>query len=136
MSIWTPHKRERTLVSDEEIIAQVLDGHTERYAELVRKYQGAAYRLAYRVLGRREEAEDAVQETFVRAYEKLASCRDRGRFWPWMRRIALNVCLRRMSRETPCENVVEMRDAGTSLANPVEAEVVRRAEISNVQTVL
>lgn len=121
------------MLSDEDIIARVLEGRPQRYGELVRKYQDAAFRIAYRITGRREDAEDAVQDTFLRAYGKLGSCRDRSRFWPWVRRIAVNVCLAKMSRETPCEYVEEMRDASSPLGKPVEAEVVGRAAAREVR---
>lgn len=100
------------------------------------RYQGSVYRLAWRILGRREEAEDVVQDTFLKAYGKLASCRDRSRFWPWIRRIAVNTCMDRISLESPCEDVEELREAESSMEDPVESEAIRRAEASDIQRVV
>lgn len=111
--------------SDDQIIKRVLRGHTGDFSGLMDKYQGAVYRIAYRVLGRREEAEDAVQETFLRVYQNLSSCRDTTRFWPWTRRITLNLCLSRIPREFPSEDVCDMADSLCVGLHPTEAEVLR-----------
>jgi len=121
------------LISDRRIIERVLKGYTDEYAGLMQRHQDAVFRLAYGILGRREEAEDAVQEIFVKAYSNLAECRERDRFRQWIRRIALNTCLRRIPREYPSEGVGEMLDAASELGNPVEAETLRRAEVAAVR---
>ena len=63
------------------------------FSEVVQRYQGRIYRLAYRLLGNAEEAEDATQEAFLRAYRSLRTFRPDASFSPWMYRIATNVCL-------------------------------------------
>ena len=65
------------MASDGKIIGRVLKGHREEYRELMRRPQDCVFRLACRILGRREEAEDVVQEAFVKAYSNLAGCRER-----------------------------------------------------------
>jgi len=57
--------------SDSAIVRRVLDGDTESFAVLVARHHAACVRLATHVLGTREDAEDAVQETFLRAYRHL-----------------------------------------------------------------
>jgi RNA polymerase sigma-70 factor, ECF subfamily len=118
------------LVSDEQIIGRVLNGQVENYRELLDRHQSGVFRVAYRMLGRREDAEDVVQEAFVRAYTKLSECRDREKFGAWVRRIAVNVCLRRFSRETPSDDLDEISDGAE---DPVEQEVIRRAEMREIQ---
>ena len=71
------------------------------FAELVRRYQGRLYRLAYRMLGNAEEAQDATQEAFLRAYRALSSFRLDASFSPWMYRIATNVCLDMLRSRRP-----------------------------------
>jgi RNA polymerase sigma-70 factor (ECF subfamily) len=111
----------------------VLKGHTEEYRELMVRHQDSVFRLACRILGRREDAEDVVQEAFVKAYSHLADCRQGDRFWPWIRRIALNICLRRMPREYPCKTIDDLADSSSGPASPVEAEVLQRADTSHVR---
>lgn len=123
------------MISDERIIGRVLKGHTQDYRELVSRYQTAAFRLACRVLGRREDAEDAVQDAFLRAYSKLDTCRERSRFWPWLRRILLNTCLSRLRAQEPCDYVEDFEYSGPA-QSPVEAEMLRHAEMEEIRKVI
>jgi RNA polymerase sigma-70 factor (ECF subfamily) len=120
------------LVSDEQIIERVLRGSAEDYRELMLRHQDALFRLSYRMLGRREDAEDVVQDAFLQAYRKLGDCRGRAKFGAWVRRIAINICLRRFARETPVGEIDELLDIAPCDQNPVEREVLRRAEISEI----
>lgn len=113
------------LRSDEQIIKRVIKGHRDDFAELVRRYQPRAYHLCFRILGRHEEAEDAVQDTFLLVYRNLASCREQSRFWAWTRRIAVNVCLKKLSPEIPSDDVLEMQDMAWSHNDPVQTEIIR-----------
>ena len=71
---------------DSSIIAKVLDGDTEQFGEIVRRYQVGLYRYATSMVGDHDVAADMVQDAFVRAYTNLASCRDRERFRLWLSR--------------------------------------------------
>ncbi|MCX6375074.1 MAG: sigma-70 family RNA polymerase sigma factor, partial [Armatimonadetes bacterium] len=117
------------MLSDEQIIRRVLRGHVEEFRELMRRHQNAVFRLAYRIVGRREEAEDVVQEVFLRVYQNLGGYEGRDRFWPWVRRITLNTALRRIPREIPTDEVDEI---GTC-EDLVQAEVLRRLDTANVR---
>jgi len=89
---------------DEAIIAQVLDGDVEAFAELVRRHRDSVYRVGLSWFHRHEEAEDLVQEVFVKAYTKLASFRGASRFSTWLLRIAYNTAISgRERRKTPEE---------------------------------
>ena len=77
---------------DEEIIHAVLGGNVDRYAELVDTYQGQALRVAFSVLGNLEDAQDAAQEAFVRAYRALARFHGGSAFSTWLYRIVVNAC--------------------------------------------
>ena len=121
------------LVSDEEIIARVLSGSAQAYGELVARHQGNAYWLAYRMTGSREEAEDAAQEAFVKAYVKLDAYRGTGSFWPWLRRILLNTCLSKASRKGAKEPMVELTEADCDSDYSLETEILNRAEAEEVR---
>lgn len=77
---------------DAAIVARVLAGDTAAYATLVGRYRAQFARYAMRMLGTREDAEEALQDAFVRAYRSLARCDDPERFGSWLFRILANRC--------------------------------------------
>jgi RNA polymerase sigma-70 factor, ECF subfamily len=76
---------------DELIIAAVKEGDRERYGELVERYQGMVYAIAWSRLGNHGFCEDAAQETFVKAFKYLSSLRNPEKFASWLGRIARNI---------------------------------------------
>lgn len=78
--------------SDAPIVARVLRGDVEAYAELVGRYRDRYARYAMHMLGNREDAEEALQDAFTRAYRSLARCEDPERFGAWLFRILVNRC--------------------------------------------
>ena len=78
--------------SDAQIVARVLRGDAELYAELVERYRDRYARYALHMLGNREDAEEALQDAFTRAYRSLARCEDPERFGAWLFRILVNRC--------------------------------------------
>lgn len=79
-------------VTDGEVVRAVLGGDAERYAVLVRRYRDRYARYATRLLGSRDAAEDAVQDALVRAYDRLADCREPDKFAGWLFLILRNRC--------------------------------------------
>jgi RNA polymerase sigma-70 factor (ECF subfamily) len=82
----------RSTLSDAEIVARVLAGDVEAFAGLVARYRDRYARYAYHMLGNREDAEEALQDAFTRAYRSLARCEDPDRFAAWLFRILINRC--------------------------------------------
>ena len=78
--------------SDAILVGRVLTGDTEAYAGLVARYRDRLGRYAMRMLGNHADAEDALQETFVRGYKHLARCTSPDRFGAWMFGILVNRC--------------------------------------------
>jgi RNA polymerase sigma-70 factor (ECF subfamily) len=78
--------------SDAVIVARVLRGDVHAYAELVARYRDRYARYALHMLGNREDAEEALQDAFTRAYRSLARCDDPERFGAWLFRILVNRC--------------------------------------------
>lgn len=76
-------------------------GETSAFDEIVNRYQARLFRFSYRMLRDQAEAEDAVQETFVRVYRALPAYRPDGFFSSWIYRIALNECRRRLRMRRP-----------------------------------
>ncbi len=78
--------------SDTDAVRAVLDGDTDRYAELVDRYQGPTLRLAFSLLNNYDDARDVSQDAFVSAYQALGRFRGAARFSTWFYRIVVNKC--------------------------------------------
>ena len=76
--------------SDAELVIQARNGDTESFGELVRRYQRPAFSVALSVIGRQQDAEDAVQESFMVALQRLEDCRSPDRFAGWLLTIVRN----------------------------------------------
>jgi len=79
-------------MDDSEIIGLVLRGNPDAFGAIVNRYHGDCFRFARTVLGNPQDAEDAVQEAFVRAYRALGRYREEDRFRHWLFRILVNQC--------------------------------------------
>jgi RNA polymerase sigma-70 factor (ECF subfamily) len=79
-------------------VEQALRGDQEAFGHLVRAYERPVYNLAYRMLGNPSEAEDAAQETFLKAFSKLATYQPQRKFVNWVLSIASNHCIDRLRR--------------------------------------
>ncbi|HSQ28700.1 MAG TPA: RNA polymerase sigma factor [Gemmatimonadaceae bacterium] len=78
--------------SDAAIVARVLRGDAEAFRELVDRYRDQYARYALHMLGNQEDAEEALQDAFTRAYRALPRCEDPERFGAWLFRILVNRC--------------------------------------------
>jgi RNA polymerase sigma-70 factor, ECF subfamily len=84
--------------SDDELIALVLAGRGDAFGTLVERYERAVYHLAYRTLREIEEAKDACQEAWIKAYRALASFRPGAKFATWIFTICYRVCCDRLAK--------------------------------------
>ncbi len=80
--------------TERSIVDAVIGGDRDAFRDLVERESASVVRACYRVLGDRDEAEDAAQEAFVTAYRSLASWRGDGPFGAWLTRIAVRIALR------------------------------------------
>jgi RNA polymerase sigma-70 factor (ECF subfamily) len=127
---------------DAAAVARVRDGDDDAFRGLVERHSRGVYRVAYRMTGTAEDAEDVVQETFVRAYRQLGQFEARANFATWIYRIAFNCAIdliraragraRRERREPP-----EMLEtlAGQDLQPPADlmaygAEIGTRVRVA------
>lgn len=79
--------------NDIELISQVLAGNVREFARLVDKYKNLAYTLAFRVVNNREDAEEVMQDSFVKAYRSLKDFRKESKFSTWLFRIVYNTAV-------------------------------------------
>ncbi|MBA3554824.1 MAG: RNA polymerase sigma factor [Gemmatimonadales bacterium] len=78
--------------SDAALVARTLEGDLNAYGVLMARYRESFGRYAFHMLGNREDAQEAMQDSFVRAYRALESCRQPDRFGAWLFRILANRC--------------------------------------------
>jgi RNA polymerase sigma-70 factor (ECF subfamily) len=121
--------------SDAELVARVLDGDVGAFGFLIRRYQDAYFRFATRMLGNRDDADDALQSAFVRAFRKLADCRDPARFGGWLYQIVINECRTLAYRRDRRERRL-VRDFGELEQAPVEAPMDANDDLSVIQRAL
>jgi RNA polymerase sigma-70 factor (ECF subfamily) len=84
--------------SDEEVVERVLEGETAMFEILMRRHNQRLYRVARSILRNDSEAEDVMQDAYVRAYEHLAQFAGRAKFSTWLTRIAVHEALARQRR--------------------------------------
>jgi RNA polymerase sigma-70 factor (ECF subfamily) len=98
--------------SDNDIIAMIRGGDARLFGELVDRHKDRAMTLAVRMADNREEAEELVQDAFVRAYRSLDSFRGEAKFSTWFYRILFNLCVTRVSRRPLRETLTDATDDG------------------------
>src|SRR6202161_4525465 len=83
--------------NDQAAIRAVLSGDKEAYGALVIRHSGKLFRVAFRITGNEADAEDVVQEAFLRGYQKLEGFESRSNFSTWIYRIAVRCALDKVS---------------------------------------
>jgi RNA polymerase sigma-70 factor, ECF subfamily len=122
--------------TDEELVARSKTGDIDSFNQLVKRWERPIFALAYRTLGREEDARDVTQETFLRAFRALSGFKGDAKFSSWLYRIALNLCRDwiRKERRTPVVAAPEGVEIEELVAErgPVESveELAARAELS------
>jgi RNA polymerase sigma-70 factor (ECF subfamily) len=92
-------------VDESTLVAQSRQGDTVAFGELVRRYEAKIFRLAQHVTQNREDAEDVLQETFMKAYEHLDQFQGNSKFYTWIVRIAVNQALMKLRRRKTDKSV-------------------------------
>jgi RNA polymerase sigma-70 factor (ECF subfamily) len=98
---------------DLALIELVLAGDRRAFEPLVRRHERRVYRVVLAVLGNVEDAEDAMQDTFVKAFRHLDKFRRESRFTTWLTRIAVNEALQRRRVRKESVSLDESRDVGS-----------------------
>jgi RNA polymerase sigma-70 factor (ECF subfamily) len=125
-------------LTDEELVSRSMAGDTDSFNQLILRWERPIYALAYRVIGREEDARDVCQDTFLRAYRALPGFKGQAKFSSWLYRIALNLCRDwiRRQRRAPVLQMPEGVDPIEMAAEREPAEsietLVARRELSSV----
>lgn len=118
-------------VADAEVVRRCLGGDAEAFALLVARYQDRVYTLAYRLLGHSDDALDAAQEAFIRAYAALDRFDTRRPMAPWLLRIAANVAYGMLRKRAPGQlslDALSEGEADAALARSPGAEKIPAAD--------
>jgi len=123
-------------INEKSLLRRARRGDTNAYGEIVDRYQRLVFYAAYRILGIREDAEDASQETFVRAYQNLRRFDLDRPFGPWIRRIATNLSLNMLRGRRPQDLLEEERDHPAPPALNPEVMAIQSAQREQVHDLL
>lgn len=92
---------------ENRLVKLVLKGDQRAFAEIVELYKDKLFHLAYRMLNNRHEAEDVVQETFLRVFRNMEKYDPNQKFSTWIYRIATNLCIDRLRRKKPSYSLMQ-----------------------------
>ena len=109
------------------IVAQARLGNTGAFNELLRRYERKIFRLALHITQNREDAEDVLQESFLKAYEHLDQFQGQSKFYTWIVRIAVNQALMKLRKRKTDRSVSldETIDTGEDTIDPRDCGVGR-----------
>lgn len=115
MSAALPHRLPSSVVREDEhlLVNAAKGGDVAAFEELVNRYESKILRLTKNITGNREDAEDAMQDAFLKAYAHLDGFQQDSRFYTWLVRIAANEALMRLRKRRPGQ---------VSLDEPVEGD--------------
>jgi len=126
LSNWMPQ-------SDAATVALARDGNSEAFRALVDSHSRAVYRIAHRMTGNPSDAEDVVQETFLKAYRQLGRFESRANFGTWLHRIAVN-CSIDLIRSRPHResghDAADLDDIGSMDSNDMRQKTPERLMLS------
>lgn len=120
---------------DSEAALRVLRGEREAFGALVARYQGPVYRLMLRFTRDAETAAELSQETFLRAFQRLALFDPKRRFFPWLYALALNLA-RDHARRSPGRFVPLAPDADVELQAAGDCEPARAVDATRIKAAL
>ncbi len=102
-------------LSDEEVVRRVLNGETALFEIIMRRYNQRLYRLSRAILRDDAEAEDVMQDAYVRAYEHLGQFAGRAQFSTWLSRIAIHEALARAKKRQRTDQLDEAEGGGSEM---------------------
>ncbi len=117
-------------LSDFELVRKTKDGYIEAFTILVKRYQQPLQNVCVRYVRDAQLAEDIVQESFLKAYEKLASFQFRSAFKSWLYRIAINTSKNSLRSKKPTVDIehVQLRVESLCEINMIERQLLHQAQ--------
>lgn len=108
------------LTDEQKLVLQAKSGHSSAFGELYERYQLKIYRSAFRILRNEQDAEDAVQQSFQRAFENLRRFRGDSAFATWVTRIAINETLMMLRRRRVTIPLFETNNNDVNPTSPID----------------
>src|SRR5260370_35101745 len=97
------------------LVNRAREGDVQAFEQLVKQYDRQVFRIAQHITQNREDAEDVVQDAFLKAYQNLAKFQENSKFYTWLVRIALNEALMKLRRRRPAQMVSLNEDIKTEV---------------------
>ena len=85
--------------TDQQLVSRILEGESEAFEELMKRYQQPVFTIIYRMTGKYQDSEDIAQDVFLTVYQKLYQFDQTKSFSPWLYRIAVNTCITAMRKK-------------------------------------
>jgi RNA polymerase sigma-70 factor (ECF subfamily) len=118
---------------DRMLVTEFVHGRREAFDEIVRRHRQKVYHLCYRFTGNHDDAADAAQDAFVRAFRGLARFKHDSSLGTWLYRVAVNVCLNRAATRRPASEPLEgVERADGRVPDPLES-VARKERAAAVR---
>src|SRR5690348_18457309 len=138
----TIQKRAEEAITDElTLVQQAKDGDLEAFSELVRRYDRNIFRIAQHITHNEEDAQDVVQDAFLKAYQNLEQFQENSKFYTWLVRIAVNESLmklrkRRTDRTVSLDEDVETEEGSMPREvadwSPNPEQLYRQSELGDI----
>ena len=124
LSTPNPHRLPSTVAREDEhlLVAAAKSGDVGAFEELVSRYERKIFRLTMNITGNREDAEDAMQDAFMKSYSHLKTFQGDSRFYTWLVRIAANEALMRLRKRRPNQVSLDEPIAGEDDLMPRELQ--------------
>ncbi len=111
-----------TPATELELVERARSGDTAAFGELVKRYERRIYRMARQITQNDEDAEDILQETFLKAYEHLGGFQGQSKFYTWITRIAVNESLMKL-RKRKSDRTVSIDENIETEEDPIVREI-------------
>lgn len=122
--------------SDRDLILRARRGEIAALGELVLHTQSAVFNVCYRLMGERRDAEDMTQEVFLRAFARLDKFDIERPFLPWIRQVAANVCLNRLSAQPPDYSQLDEERDKAPVAEQPSAQIEQLQQSARLRAAL
>jgi RNA polymerase sigma-70 factor (ECF subfamily) len=123
-------------LDEAQLVAACLGGQREAFDIIVERHRRAVYQICYRFAGNHEDASDLSQDVFVRAYKGLGRFGGRSSLATWIYRIAVNVCLNRVSAKQPLTEPIDARPHLDDKAKDPAVELLKGERAAQVRAAI
>ena len=125
-----------TMADDDALVQQCLAGDTSAFDALVERHRRQVYHVCYRFVNNHEDASDLAQDAFLRAYRALHTFKGNSAFSTWLYRVAINVCLNRVSAKQAPTEPLDQREHHDVRGELPDREVLRQEQAATVRAAI